>query len=62
MYLWLPLMPMRPFAAAGQVIRAKPDQIEIQGLNKLFADLGGGGHGSDRSTWMAPHTTGSLIF
>jgi hypothetical protein len=62
MYLWLPLRPMRPLAAAGQVIRAGPDHVEIQGLNKLFADLGGGGHGSARSTWIAPQTTESLTF
>ena len=62
MYLWLPLRPIRPLAATGKVIRAKPDQVEIQGFNKLFADLGRGGHGSDRSTWMAPQTTESLIF
>ena len=36
--------------AAGQVIRAGPDHVDLQGLNKLFADLGGGEHGSNFAT------------
>jgi hypothetical protein len=43
--LSLPLAEGQPFMAPGHVVRGWADQVELQGLNQLLADLGGGGHG-----------------
>ena len=35
----------QPFVASGHVVPAGADQVELEGLDELLADLGGGGHG-----------------